>query len=233
MIPTDNRQRRAGFTLMELLVVVAIITILAAMVLTAVSAVSQSNRRKTAQLLLTRIEAAIDHYNEMHGTSWMQDLPTRDDVGLDWWLADNQSPPSSVMSAARDANTLIAEEVLMGQDEYEFAREGSKTPVIVEDGGDYFVVDPWYDPNDPDRDLDNNMIWFARDGVNAGGLDIWSPGPDGQTDMLALQNDDPNTTDDDGDQQLQIQRARYPREFNNRSNVPGEIDDIVNWSTGD
>jgi hypothetical protein len=135
-------------------------------------------------------------------------VPTRAQVGLDTWLDDGEAPDQSVVDMVQDANHAIAQTVLMGQDSFEFAREGAKYPVIVEDAGSYYVVDAWYNADDPDRDLDNHMIWFAREGIDPV-VDIWCTGPDGQTDVLRLSHSQSgaDARDDYGD-------------------------DIVNWSTG-
>jgi len=63
----SSRRPRAGFTLVELLVVIAIIAILAAMTLTAVSGVSTSAKKMKAKLEAQSIATAIEAYDSAYG----------------------------------------------------------------------------------------------------------------------------------------------------------------------
>src|SRR5438093_12291165 len=58
---------RAAFTLIEMLVVIAVITILAAMIFPITRAVNRTKVRSRAQAELTQIESAIELYKAKHG----------------------------------------------------------------------------------------------------------------------------------------------------------------------
>jgi prepilin-type N-terminal cleavage/methylation domain-containing protein len=62
-----SRRPRAGFTLVELLVVIAIIAILAAMTLTALSGASRSAKKMKARLEAQAIATAIEGYDSAYG----------------------------------------------------------------------------------------------------------------------------------------------------------------------
>ena len=63
----SSRRPRAGFTLVELLVVIAIIAILAAMTLTALSGASTSAKKMKAKLEAQSIATAIEAYDSAYG----------------------------------------------------------------------------------------------------------------------------------------------------------------------
>jgi prepilin-type N-terminal cleavage/methylation domain-containing protein len=62
-----SRRHRAGFTLVELLTVIAIIGVLAAMVLAAMAGVRNKAKKVKAQLEMSQLALAIQHYDSTYG----------------------------------------------------------------------------------------------------------------------------------------------------------------------
>ena len=155
------RRRHAGFSLMELVVVVAIIVVLAGLTLGAFNFISQKNARTKAKIQVDLLANTIQKYH-----------------------ADNRSYPAST-----DANGERGDEVLykaLYWDGYE-ARDsggviylGELDPVNNTKGGQAWIqgegaqariVDPWGYP------------YRYRTGEQAANpdFDLWSVGPDGKT----------------------------------------------------
>lgn len=62
-----NERRREAFTLVELLVVISIIAVLAALILPVATSVSRVKKENTAQAELQQIETALESYKAAHG----------------------------------------------------------------------------------------------------------------------------------------------------------------------
>lgn len=201
-----SRAGRGGFTLVELLIVIAIITILAGLLLTATGLVRDRSRAKAARQLIHRIQAAIDEYNEIFGTGWMDtatfEVPTAEDVGITraqyadiTFDGDELAIPQAVFDSLLLANQGITETILLQSDAVSFtaSKEPGARAEIYEDPdtGDRYVVDPWFNPRDPQRDLDNHLILFMREGFNSGGIDIWCMGANGQLQRIKPSEDSP------------------------------------------
>ena len=126
------QRRNGGFSLMELIVVVAIIVILAGLTLGAMNVVNRKKADKTASVQLKLIENAIENYNsdnrsyppnpdpmgergdEVLGQQWMQGLGAEARVVDPWgqfWLyrsADStgaQNPDFDIWSKGVDGKT--------------------------------------------------------------------------------------------------------------------------------
>ncbi|MFP4028716.1 MAG: type II secretion system protein [Candidatus Brocadiia bacterium] len=127
---------RGGFTLIEILVVVAIIGMLAGMILAASHQVRERAKRDNTYMLLQRTETALEEYRDLYG-SW----PTAGGSGL----IPNETVARILMEADTGGKA-----------------EGTTGAAIQEDsGGDPQVVDPWENPirilkggfNRPDLDI--------------------------------------------------------------------------------
>ncbi len=71
--PLFRARRKPGFTLIEMLVVITIISILSGLVLAALSAARRQAKEKATALLLTQIGGALDRYEQDY-----QDYPPSD-----------------------------------------------------------------------------------------------------------------------------------------------------------
>ena len=155
------RHRHAGFSLMELIVVVAIIVVLAGLTLGGFNFINQKKARSTAQIQVKLIEDALEKYH-----------------------ADNRSYPASA-----DATGERGDEVLykaLYWDGYE-ARDSGGVIYLVEldpvnntKGGQAWIqgkdaqariVDPW----------GNFYRYRTGDQAVNPDYDLWSTGPDGKT----------------------------------------------------
>ena len=140
---------RRGFTLVELLAVIAIIALIAGMLLTAAMKVREKNNRDATLSLIQRIELALEHYKTNNG----------------------QWPPDILNTPTEAGNRALAQ-VLIEQDAVASRTSGSFGRAELEyDGGNPAeprILDVW-----------GNMLLARRDGFNRPDLDIWSPGPNG------------------------------------------------------
>ena len=213
----QNERTRAGFTLLELLVVIAIIVILSGVLFTAANAVRSASRRKATRMLIVRIEAAIDQYNEIYGEGWMAyTLPRRNPVM--WRDIDTGELRDSGIEKVKAANNLITESILSAQSDYRF------DDALVEVQGESYVVDPYYHADDPSRDLDNHMIWFVSGWEpRHGEIDIFSSGPNNTPEVLSFWNTHSLAAGLDPSKQEEYKCDLYRTEVG---------DDIVNWDTG-
>ena len=83
------KARRAGFTLVELLVVMAIIAVLVALLLPAVQQVRESARKMDCQSHLRQIAVAVHQYYEIHNGNFFLHHPFDADVIANSGLADS------------------------------------------------------------------------------------------------------------------------------------------------
>lgn len=123
-LPARSMRRLRGFTLMELLIVIAIIAILIALLLPAVQSARENARRVQCQNNLTQMGIALQHYNQTFGVlppgcvnqtgpiladgkgyriGWMaQILPYMGQDGL-WYRLNFDEPERSFMSPEENA----------------------------------------------------------------------------------------------------------------------------------
>jgi prepilin-type N-terminal cleavage/methylation domain-containing protein len=157
-----------GFTLVEMLAVVAIIAVVAGMLLTATMKAREKQRVNATRSLIQRIELALEHYRNTYG----------------------QWPPAIGTTPTSEANNALAQTLL--ELDAVAARGGATSApseIVDQNGSTYepgdtaYVVDIW-----------GNRINVIKNGHNTPGLDIWSNGPDGESNRHSA---DPKSNGDD------------------------------------
>ena len=214
---TGEPARRAagGFTLVELLVVLGIIALLAALTVGVVKSLTDKAQRDSAEMLMEKVETALERYHDQVG-KYPSEVPTASWI---YSLYDNDGSFSAaelnqIGDQLRLANLQIAS-ILAGMDEFT-AEGGTHARELVKDPntGDFLLVDPWYDgtpglthqvvPVDLDGDgnpdvdgLGYRFVNVVKGGHNSPGLDIWCNGENGINDEL--NNYDPTNPENYGD----------------------------------
>ena len=217
-----SQSRRSGFTLAEVLVVMGIIAILAALTVGVTVSLREKSRRQSARITIEKINTVLQRYKDRVG-DWPEAIQRARAlhrmVQAELW----QEMGRRQMRANRAVASILA-----GSDDFSVRGAGAGgTGVLVRDPSEpdaYYVVDPWFEGNPPldSNDLDedgntqdispmafvsrdasgkpipSNFVNFAKEGHNAPGLDIWSDGPDGMNDYTFGQNPQAarNTGDD-------------------------------------
>lgn len=167
----DSRRSAGGFSLMELVVVVAIIVLLAGLTMAGMSFITAKNAREKAKIQVVLLENALTNY-----------------------YSDNRSyPPSSDPTGERGDEVLYK---YLYYDGYEARDSGGviylpeADPENNEKGGQAWmqgkgaqarIIDPWANPY---RYRSGN----SPDAVNPD-FDLWSCGPDGKTNSDPKHND--------------------------------------------
>ena len=208
---TGGRARRTagGFTLVELLLVMGIIAMLAALTVGVVRSLTDKAKRDSATMLLEKVETALEQYHDQVG-KYPSEIPTAD------WIENEYSAGNldNIGNQLRLANLQVAS-ILSNMDEFT-AEGGTHARELVQDPntGDFLLVDPWYEGTqglahqivqvDLDGDgtaetdgLGYRFVNFVRGGHNSPGLDIWCNGENGINDEL--NNYDPDNPENYGD----------------------------------
>jgi len=163
-----------AFTLVELLVVISIIAVLAAMTVGVAAALRGRSTRDRTRLMIERLEMALDQYREQFG-HWPAGIP-------DAAAFSPAAAKTANASVARALYPLFEFDRTSGKGHVRELYVESETPVLIA-----YFVDGWFNPNDPEHDLDvsdsaYSLLNFALKGFNAPEIDIWSNGPDGHND---------------------------------------------------
>lgn len=129
------RGRRAGFTLVELLVVITVIAILAGMLLVAVRSGAESSMSQASSALVSQVAMAVKQFHDQHGAYPPE---TRDSQASSECLALFLAPVQLDLESRLSGVELASE-----QDFLKF----KDTSIAYTDGDDYpEVVDAWGNP---------------------------------------------------------------------------------------
>ena len=198
-----NSAPRAGFTLVELLVVMGIIAILAALTVGVSSQLRSGARRDSTRMRIEKIQTALEEYKTQVG-SYPEEIPTAT------WIANQDGDSdgeystaelNDVASRLRSANIAVAE-LAFDRDEFSTGGGGRVADLVQDEDAPtpkpYLLVDGYYgsqtelDANHVDLDGDGNpetvkhrFMVFVREGHNRPALDVWSTGPNGVNDALS------------------------------------------------
>ena len=192
------------FTLTELLVVIGIIAVLAALVVGVSESVGRSTKVDHTRLLLERIETVLEMYRDTYD-QYPEIIP----------------PDLTQTAKNKSINTEIAE-MLLESDAVEVTAKSGVRDIVDQNGESYeaakgdvpYVIDPWGNPI-------HIVRW--RTGPNSYNYnyrapDVWSSGPDGVT--TYRRNDDGDADiDEDGTDPTGEDPGWLP-----------DSNDIVNWA---
>ena len=161
----------AGFTLVEMLVVVAVIAILAAILIPSLGGAQKSARKRKAELECNAIKTAVEQFfSDFKYMPWEEGSGKGQFVGSDKW-ADDAESQKAVMAFLRGENKL-------GKAYLEVSSRDSKASADAADEGVF--LDPWKNPYriGLDRNLDQ-QVEYAGKPYKARVL-VFSCGPDGE-----------------------------------------------------
>jgi len=182
-VPERFRTPRGGFTLVELLVVMGVITLLTALVVGVGMTLRAKAKKDAARLLIQKAERALDDYETQFGHYPHDPDPIPDP-------ADVVSYPTQtdLENAIRLSNITIGA-YLQTLDEFSLTPGRGHAVQIVQDAGDFLVVDSWFNAQLGIHDLTQaggysflNFTLSPTVGHNYPGVDIWSNGPNGLND---------------------------------------------------
>ena len=160
-----KRNGTGGFTLVEMLVVVAVISILAAILIPSIGAAQKSAKNRKAELECTSIKTAVEEfYKDFHYMPWGKPNDNKSRAGDDQW-AESAAEQKDVMAFLLGDNKL-------GKAYIEFSDAA--------DGEKGVFYDPWKNPYriGMDRNMDQ-QVGLGGKTYKARVL-VYSLGPDGK-----------------------------------------------------
>lgn len=176
----------SGFTLVEMLVVVAIIAILASILIPSVGAAQKSAKKRKAELECNTIKTAIESFfSDFKYMPWEEGSGKGQFVGADKWAEDAESQ-KAVMAFLRGENKL-------GKAYLEVSSRDSKASADADDEGVFY--DPWKNPYHigMDRNLDQQIEYKGK--TYKARVLVISLGPDGEEFDGSGKDDDIRTFD--------------------------------------
>jgi len=201
-IHTHRHAPRGGFTMVELLLVMGIIAILAALTLGVSSSLMKQNKVRATRVTIEKAHTVLRQYHSQAG-SWPDAIPTAQTVAE---LLGNGEWETLALRM-RAANRAVAS-ILTRSDEFSIEGSGSGGGGVLvrdpEEPDTFYVVDHWHEgkiPEDSDGhfsayaftgrndegdlvDYRPQFLNFVKQGHNKPGLDVWSNGPNGKNETL-------------------------------------------------
>ena len=146
--PPATFSNHQAFTLIELMVVVAVMATLAGLVFASMHGMGQNAKRKTAGVRIAALELGLEMYRQDHG-----DFPVSEtDPDLD----PHEGAIVLYQALSGDGNTrlnLVGGEASIGelgssQKAYMEQLDAKRNPskMVLHNGRDYFISDPWRQP---------------------------------------------------------------------------------------
>lgn len=179
--------RAAGFTLVEMLVVVAIIAILAAILIPSVGGARKTALKRKAELECNAIKTAVEQFfSDFKYMPWGDKDDAKGRVGADQWAEDAESQ-KAIMAFLRGENKL-------GKAYLEVSSRDSKANATDEKDEGVFY-DPWKNPYriGIDRNLDQQVAYGGK--TYKARVLVISLGPDGKEYDGSGKDDDIRTFD--------------------------------------
>lgn len=176
-MPPGANSEDGAFSLLELLVVIALIAILAGIVIASAGAIQKSVKNRTTRLWIVTLEAGIADYRQDHGIVPLnpadgQALPRSDELARQG-AALLYARLSGDTDQAPDGRVDDPEQVYVDRLAHEF-QKNAETILSARSGDDFLVIDPRGTPMrylasppnlEPDRKITRNPEY-----------DLWSLG---------------------------------------------------------
>ena len=182
-----KRNKVAGFTLVEMLVVVAVIAILASILIPTVGSARKTAQRRKAELECNAIKTAVEQFfSDFKYMPWGDKDDAKARVGADQWAEDAED--------LKNVYTLLRGENKLGKSYIEISSRDSKAEAGDEEDEGVFY-DPWKNLYriGMDRNLDQQVEYKGKK-YKARVL-VLSLGPDGEEADGSGKDDDIRTFD--------------------------------------